>query len=452
MTTDTLLQTILVDLQRKLEAEGAEEARYVAVALATLEEFVGICQKMTNFNEDLGLVLTFNNATPVGLRAEDTIPYVLYVHKLFSEGECYGMMQEDPLSSLVLLGSAFRLVKDASAADCTNYALVTWGLDFLLYQALALQKMNQNELAKQHLKTILEVASDMESLTNTYNVQDPYEILVDVAARAAPSAWLISRILYVEDDLTLSKEALERASKLYEQVVPKFSSKRNGCVAVLLGFAEVLATEDRMVSCAHVLDKAIKVATKLLKTDVTASKAFMASVAYHRRGELCAMADEWDGAFKYFEKSLTWISTATKKAPNNTHYKDRHAEYLNELGILHGVRGDIISAQKVFLDAINRQRILVGQSEKYKSGLVAVLNNMSILMNRYGNLPVAKHYLQESIEVVDGMKDSYNKADREDMRTTLTMTLESLEKLMRERKTLPWRPIWNPDQSSSLPN
>ena len=167
------------------------------------------------------------------------------------------------------------------------------------------------------------------------------------------------------------------------------------------------------------------------------------------------MTDEWKKAFESFTEAIRWIVKATELAPTNTHYEERHAQYLNELGILHGVRGDLVNAQKVFLKAISRNRALIVHSERYKSSLVSSLNNMSILMNRYGKHHVAKHYLQESIEVIDGMVDSYTEMNREEMRASLTETIASLETVMKERKGASWRPIWNPEQSSyssTLPN
>jgi len=452
---DTIVKNILVDLKKRPEAVSAEEAQYTSVALATLQEFTDICKNMTSFNEDVELVLVFNNAPPVGLQEGEEEAYAEYVHKLFCEGSCYGMAEQDPLSTLVLLGGVFRIVRTISEADPDNYKLVSIGLDLLLFQAIALRNMKEAALAKRNLLTILEVASDMENLQAKYTVRDPRDMLVDVASRAAPSAWLLSCILHEDDDDKAAHEYLVLASSMYAQIVNSRAVKHSSNVAALIGFAETLAMQDKMVSCVRVLDKAIKNSKKLLKKEVTPYNAFLASVAYHRRGELYAIIDEWNMAFENFTEAIKWIVKATEIAPINTHYEERYTQYLNELGILHGVRGDLVNAQKVFLKAINHNRALIVHSEKYKSSLVSTLNNMSILMHRYGRHHVAKYYLQESIEVIDGMADAYTEMNREEMRDSLTETMKSLDALMRERKSAAWRPVWNPEQSSyspSLPN
>ena len=456
MLHDTLVKNILLDLKKRLEAEDTDDAQYATVALDTLQEFIDICRNMTSFNEDIELVRVFNNAAPVGLQEADRAAYILFIHNLFCEGDCYGMVQEDPLGSLVLLGGAFQLVRTISEGDTSDYRLVRVGLDFLLQQALALHRMNEPKLAKRSLLTILEVSSDMDGLQERYSVQDPHEILVDVVVRAAPSAWLLSQIFHAEDDEDAAEENLRLAAQMYEQLVNQLAGKQACRVAAFLGYAEVLAIQDRLVSCRRMLDKAAKLSKKLLKKEPTASMAFMAAVAHHRRGEIYAMAGEWTLGLEDFNKAIKWIVKASNLAPANTHYEDRYIQYLNELGVLHGVRGDFVSSQEIFLKAISYNRVLTTHSEKYKSTLITTLNNMSILMNRFGHFHVAKHYLQESIEVIDGMGDAYTGMDRANMREFLTDTLESLEELMKQRKNAAWRPIWNPDQvsssSSSRPN
>lgn len=452
MSSNTLVKTILESI--KEEATSSEKG-FVSTALSTLREFSTVCSNTLNMQQvEVQQSLLFASCAPTIECKEDELFYAFFIRDLFVDGKCYGMVNEDPLNALVLLGGAYQIINKRSSDDPTYYKLVEVGLDLLLLQATALFTIKEYPLAKLSLTTILEVAAGVDELGKKCSASTD-KVNLDISIRAAPSAWMMACIFRRENDINGVSVSLNLADELYGNVLNKEDNLiiRQVHASALMGYSEVLTIMEQYVKAADVLDKAILVATiGLSKSTATAAQAYIASSAYHKRAEIYSLSSEWDRALECFQEAVSWCAVSTSRAPLNTFYEDRRTEYMNELGILYGIRGNLIEAQEVFLNTIKRRRVLAAQAEQHKSGLVAVLNNMSTLMSRYGNLDVAKEYLKESIDVVDAMTDSFFIADKQDLRQSLASTLQAIENTQKEQEYTLWRPIWKASQESPLPN
>ena len=124
---------------------------------------------------------------------------------------------------------------------------------------------------------------------------------------------------------------------------------------------------------------------------------------------------------------------------------------MNGMGVIYGMAGNLPEAQKMFLKSIDVRRKLAEKSEQYKTSLASTLNNMAILMRKYGNNQVAKAYVLESINVLDSITDT-SFVGYDGFRMMLVDGLESIEKEIKTQSLASWRPIWNPSPSSSGPN
>lgn len=451
MPNARLVHSILVGLRDNLPK--GYNAEYVSVAIATLNEFEEISTGMRQSKQTSDLLYIFTNYPPEGLREEDELQYSLFIKQLFLEKECYGMVYEDPMASLALLGGAFQILKKHTDIDNAPFHYVEAGLDFLFHIALALNTMKEYKFAQHNLISILDVAAGVEAFKKTYETDDPDYVELRITKRAAPSAWLLARIFHDDEDEPRVGAAVGLADELYSTLVKSHKLNSIDHVAALLGYAEVLMMRDKHRKCIQMVEEAIHRVTTIPKRKITAKGAFLASVAFHKKAELYSVAESWDDARENFHYAMKWCSVAMDKVPLNTYFQDQHTNYMNELGIVHGVQGNLVEAQETFRRAITRSRKLAEQSDQHKSSLVAALSNMSVLMNRYGNLVVAKRYVEESLEVVESMETDDVTAPfatgRSELHEALTMSLNHIQEEMLKQKLAGWRPLWNSAPSSS---
>jgi tetratricopeptide (TPR) repeat protein len=448
---ENLVRVILERFIEKNRLEDKLRVRYAKCAIAVLDALsTAIDVGFDSITEESAQVWLVD---PVVDRCE-RLPYALFIHKMFLYSDCYGMVHEDPINSIVLLNGALSIVKSYAT---TEEHLVPVSLDLLLQQAIAYQAARSNRLAKKAARMIIEVASEVESARKQVGKKDREiadNLMADIQMRAAPSAWILYHLLKGENEGS-SHDALKLSSELYEslftsKLIPKVGLE---WIGVLIGYAEALIVQESIDKSMRLLKRATKLAESELQDSFSIAYAFVAAAAYHKQAEIYAMSANWGKVQDCFEHALHWCSRAIEEVPCNTHLEDRYTEYLNELAIMYGISGNLPKAQDLFITTIGRRRKLASMSEQYKTGLASTLNNMSILMRTFGNDIVAKEYIRESIEILSNLESEYELDGMEEMRSALTDGLNSIERSIKNRKLSSWRPLWNPPPpTNSAPN
>ena len=454
MTTipqEVLIKNVLSSLLTSSDPVTVQKSRYVEIAISLLDEF-SLLYAATQSGSDGSAWLTSIDSSDT-LTACERLPYALFVHRLFLHGECYGMVHEDPANALVILSSATTAL---SVYLEEEVELIAVHLDLLLYKATAYKKLGEFTLAKRTLRRIIELGAEVDSSYRNLEVgaaRSAKEVAVDIQSRAAPSAWILAHMLKNEDEDESADNALKLAHTLYEEILENklFPSKGIERVTALLGLAETSMAKELMDKSMLALKRATKVAEKDLAKKYSAAYAFVASTAYHKRAEVYAISYSWKKATDCFARAMYWCEKAIATSPGNTHYEDTYPDYMNGMGVIYGMAGNLPEAQKMFLKSIDVRRKLAEKSEQYKTSLASTLNNMAILMRKYGNNQVAKAYVLESINVLDSITDT-SFVGYDGFRMMLVDGLESIEKEIKTQSLASWRPIWNPSPSSSGPN
>ena len=408
METNKLIKDALNRLCSEWESCAPERMLFALAAVDQISRFDTLCATK---DWSTGVEDVFQEAIrpPKRLRKTDYEGYANFVYDLMKAGPLYGMAHEDPLGVNVLVGGALSLYRKL-VIEQNQHTLLPKTLDLMLLQSVAYMNAGARDLARMQLMSIVDLTADIQEDDSdrllTLLRTDNGSISRDILIRAAPAAFMLSSIFKYEQDEKRANASMLLAKTLFSEALEKgeagFPGNRTEMLMAMLALSELALYQGEKMEGLDTLDRAIWIVND--DKDVAAKDGvyfYVVSVANQRRAQIFMVQEDLDSAQEHYSAAVSYARMAYESSPVNIHYHDHYAGLLNELGILYGVRGDLLRAQDTFLLAIDERKVLTAQSNQYNEQLVACLNNMSTLMRNHNNREVALVYLEEALEVAE---------------------------------------------------
>lgn len=445
MRHEKLIRTSLERIHAHSQGVDEQRVKYAKAALHHLDALKVAIDGSENVTELVDLIMSVN-VVPEEIGQEEQEGYALFIHKIFKEGECHEMAQEDPLAASILMNGALHALKK-SVIDDGKFLLLPQAIDLMMLGTMAQLIGGSKDIARLQLVTLLDVAIN-DDVVEAFGHHVPEAMKGVLPARVLPKLITLADLFQGgegEEAVMLFTAAHSLLKKMLEDRLqyPGTSAEYVGALVALADFYMAADAQQRAFDMVY---KAIDVIDEDLKyISFSAAYCYSAALVYQKRAEMAIMEDSFDGAQGFLRKGVEFINQAIKSRPTNTHYEDLRAEILNQLGIVYGMEGNIPKAQNVFLETIDCRRRMVEQSEQYKVGLIGALNNMATLLARFGNFKAALVYGDECLEIMESIDEVDRSPGYRSMLKSLRRSRDALRESLHPAP-IGWRNFNDPEQ------